>query len=44
MGYFGGDPDKVRAARVDTVLNVLAYANFVNELEEVARVINKKEA
>ena len=43
MGYFGGDPDKVRVARVDTVMNVLSYSTFLTELESVAREINKKE-
>lgn len=43
MGYFGSDPDRVRMARVDTVMNVLAYSTFLAELEEVAGEINKKD-
>jgi len=43
LGFFGGDPDKVRKARVDTVMNVLAYSTFLNEFESVTREINKKE-
>jgi hypothetical protein len=43
MGFFGGDPDKVRMARVDTVLNVVAYSSFISEIESVARELNKTE-
>jgi len=41
MGFFGGDPDKVRTARVDTVMNVLAYSSFLTDIEEVAGELNK---
>ena len=43
MGYFGGDPDRVRVERVDTVMNILAYSKFLDEVEEVARELNKKD-
>ena len=42
-GYWGGDPEKVASARVDYVLDALAYNGFLNELEEVARELNKKD-
>lgn len=42
QGFYGGDPDRVRRARVDDVVNVLGYTSFLNELEDVVREMNKE--
>lgn len=41
MGYFGGNPELVRAARVDDVFSILDYENFHTEYEEKFIELNK---
>lgn len=40
-GYYGGDPDKVAEAPVTTVLNIMRYQKFENELKTTALEIAK---
>jgi len=40
-GYFGGDPEKVLAARVDLVLAAHEYEQFRSEYESVEYELNK---
>ncbi len=40
-GYFGGNPDAVKAAPVDTVLKILHYETFESEYERAYTELNK---
>jgi hypothetical protein len=40
-GYCGGDPEKVLKARVDLVMEMYQYENFVNKYEKVWMELNK---
>lgn len=33
-GYYGGDVDSVRKARVDDVVSILQYESFLSDYEE----------
>jgi hypothetical protein len=39
-GYYGGDPQKVREARLDDVLSILEYEGFLQDYEIVDYNIN----
>jgi hypothetical protein len=42
MGYYGGDPDRVRAARVDDVMSILSYEDFISDYELTFQHINEE--
>lgn len=42
LGYYGGNPDKVKKAPVDTVMAILAYEKFELEYKETAEEINNE--
>lgn len=41
MGYYSGDPEKVRNARVDDVFNILDYEKFKDLYELTLIKINE---
>ena len=42
-GYWAGDPEKVLSARVDIVLDALAFETFQSDYESVEWELNKNE-
>lgn len=42
-GFYGGDPEKVAAARADYVLAVMEYDTFLVDLEAVTIELNREE-
>jgi hypothetical protein len=44
IGYYGGAPDAVLAAPLDTVLQIIQYEIFENQLEKAYYDLNKEGA
>lgn len=42
MGFYGGDPDKVRKAPVDTVMNILAFLEYESDYQETFGELNDR--
>jgi hypothetical protein len=42
QGYYGGDPDAVRRARVDDVMAILEYEEFLSDFEDAFAELNKE--
>jgi len=42
LGYYGGNPDEVKNAPVDTVMGVLNYEKFEADYKETTRELNNE--
>ena len=42
MGFYGGDPDKVRKAPVDTVMNILSFLEYESDYQETFGELNDR--
>jgi len=42
MGYYGGDPDKVRKAPIDTIMNILHFEKYEREYQETLGELNDR--
>lgn len=40
-GYYGGSPENVKRAPLDTVLNIIVYENFDADLKTAYKDLNK---
>jgi len=40
-GYYSGDPEKVLNSRVDHILAIIEYENFLNDYESAYMELNK---
>jgi hypothetical protein len=43
LGYYGGSPDSVKDAPVDTIIGILQYEKFESEYTETARELNNED-
>jgi hypothetical protein len=42
LGYYGGDPAKVREARVDDVMAIIEFEEFHGDLETATYELNRE--
>jgi hypothetical protein len=40
LGYYGGNPESVRKAPLDVVLQILNYENFTHDLQAAYKDLN----
>lgn len=40
LGYYGGNPELIRKAPLDVVLQIISYENFANDLQTAQRELN----
>lgn len=41
LGYYGGNPELIKQAPSNIVLNIISYENFENDLQITYRELNK---
>ena len=42
IGYYGGNPDEVKKAPVDTVFAILGYEKFESDYKDTIRELNNE--